>query len=89
MIQAGSELRDVSAFLDAYVERCVKPAGLRSIAAVRSRVGVLKQHLGEQSLTELEDPDVINQFKSDSEYAEDVEIATMHCVLETLRPVMN
>jgi hypothetical protein len=45
-LQAGSELRDVSAFLDAYMERCVKPAGLRSIAAVRSRVGVLKQHSG-------------------------------------------
>ena len=35
-MQAGSELRDVSAFLDAYMERCVKPAGLRSIAAIRS-----------------------------------------------------
>ncbi len=88
-MQAGSELRDVSAFLDAYMERCVKPAGLRSIAAVRSRVGVLKEHLGELSLAELEDPDVINQFKTDSEYAEDVEIATMHRVLETLRAAMN
>ncbi len=88
-MQAGSELRDVSAFLAAYMERCVKPAGLRSIAAVRSRVGVLKEHLGELSLTELEDPDVINRFKTDSEYAEDVEIATMHRVLETLRAAMN
>ena len=88
-MQAGSKLRDVSAFLDAYMERCVKPAGLRSIAAVRSRVGVLKEHPGELSLTELEDPDVINQFKTDSEYAEDVEIATMHRVLETLRAAMN
>ena len=88
-VQAESELRDVSAFLDAYMERCVKPAGLRSIAAVRSRVGVLKEHLGELTLPELEDPDVINQFKTDSEYAEDVEIATMHRVLETLRAAMN
>jgi hypothetical protein len=88
-MQAGVELRDVSAFLDACMERCVKPAGLRSIAAVRSRVGVLKEHLGESSLTELEDPDVINRFKTDSEYAEDVEIATMHRVLETLRAAMN
>jgi hypothetical protein len=88
-MEAGAELRDVSAFLDAYMERCVKPAGLRSIAAVRSRVGVLKQHLGELPLTDLEDPDVINQFKTDSEYAEDVEIATMHRVLETLRAAMN
>ena len=88
-MQAGSELRDVSAFLDAYMERCVKPAGLRSIAAVRSRVGVLKGHLGELPLAALEDPDEVNQFKTDSEYAEDVEIATMHRVLETLRAAMN
>ncbi len=88
-MQAGSELRDVSAFLDAYMERCVKPAGLRSIAAVRSRVGVLKEHLGELPLTALEEPDEINRFKTESEYAEDVEIATMHRVLETLRAAMN
>jgi len=88
-MHAGSELRDVSAFLAAYLERCVKPAGLRSIAAVRSRVGVVKEHLGELRLVELEDPDVINRFKTDSEYAEDVEIATMHRVLETLRAAMN
>ena len=35
------------------------------------------------------DPDEINQFKTDSDYAEDVEIATMHRVLETLRAAMN
>jgi integrase len=88
-MEAGAGLRNVSVFLDAYMERCVKPAGLRSIAAVRSRIGVLKDHLGELSLTELEDPDVINQFKTDSGYAEDVEIATVHRVLETLRAAMN
>ena len=32
---------------------------------------------------------MINQFKTDSEYAEDVETATMHRVLETLRAAMN
>jgi hypothetical protein len=52
-------------------------------------VGVLKEHLGDLTLAELEDPDVINRFKTDSEYAEDVEIATMHRVLETLRAAMN
>ena len=46
---AGAELRNVSVFLDAYMGHCVKPADLRSIAAVRSRVGVLKEHLGELS----------------------------------------
>jgi hypothetical protein len=49
-IQAGTELGNVSAFLDAYVERCVKPAGLRSISAVRSRVSVLEEHLGDRPL---------------------------------------
>ena len=67
------------------MERCVKPAGLRSIAAVRSRVGVLKEYLGQRPLEALEDPDEINQFKTDSEYAEGVEIATMYRVLEMLR----
>ena len=82
-MQAGSSLGDVSAFLDAYLERCVKPAGLRSIAAVRSRVAILKEHLGQLRLPGLEEPDEINRFKTESEYAEDVEIATMHRVLET------
>ncbi len=43
----------------------------------------------ELPLSALEEPDEINQFKTDSEYAEDVEIATMHRVLETLRAAMN
>jgi integrase len=88
-VEAGTDLDDVSAFLDAYLERCVKPAGLRSIAAVRSRVATLKEHLGQLRLPSLEEPDEINRFKTESEYAEDVEIATMHRVLETLRAAMN
>jgi hypothetical protein len=88
-IEAGTDLGDVSAFLDAYLERCVKPAGLRSIAAVRSRVAILKEHLGQLRLPGLEEPDEINRFKTESEHAEDVEIATMHRVLETLRATMN
>ena len=88
-IQAGSDLENVSTFLDAYVERCVKPAGLRSIAAVRSRVAILKEHLGQLPIQTLEEPDEINRFKTESEYAEDVEIATMHRVLETLRAAIN
>jgi hypothetical protein len=88
-IQAGADLDHVSSFLDAYLERCVKPAGLRSISAVRSRVAVLKEHLGTLALSGLEEPDEINRFKTESEYAQDVEIATMHGVLETLRAAMN
>ena len=57
--------------------------------AVRSRVAILKEHLGQLRLPGLEEPDEINRFKTESEYAEDVEIATMHRVLETLRAAMN
>ena len=75
--------------LDAYLERCVKPAGLRSVGSVRSQIAVLKEHLGNVPLSGLEDPDEINRFKTDSEYAEDVEIASVHRVLERLRAAMN
>jgi integrase len=88
-IQAGSGLNNVAAFLDGYMERCVKPAGLRSINSVRSRVATLKEHLGQLPLSALEDADEINRFKTDSDYVDDVEIATVHRVLETLRAAMN
>ena len=42
--------KDVASFLDSYVERCVKPAGLKSEKSLISRVGVLKTHLGELPL---------------------------------------
>src|SRR2546428_5509490 len=45
-LQAGTPLGDAAAFLDAYRERCVKPAGLRSLGSIRSQLSVLKQHLG-------------------------------------------
>jgi hypothetical protein len=85
----STELDDVSAFLDAYLERCVKPAGLRSINSVRCQVTVLKQHFGEMALPALEDADEINRFKTDSEYAEDLEVASVHRVLERLRAAIN
>jgi integrase len=88
-IHPNTQLGDVSSFLDAYLERCVKPAGLRSINAVRSRLAVLKQHLGQLALSALEEPDDINGFKTDSDYADEVELATMHRALETLRAAMN
>jgi integrase len=84
-----TEIEKVSEFLDAYFERCAKPAGLRSIATVRSQIATLKEHLGNLRLTALEGPDEINRFKTDSEYAEDVEIASVHRVLERLRAAMN
>src|SRR6266850_5565167 len=42
----NTQITTVAAFLDAYLERCVKPAGLRSIGSVRSQIAVLKEHLG-------------------------------------------
>jgi hypothetical protein len=84
-----TEIRKVSEFLDAYFDRCAKPAGLRSIATVRSQIGTLKQHLGNLRLSALEGPDEINRFKADSEYAEDVEVASMHRLLERLRAAIN
>jgi integrase len=84
-----TEIKKVSEFLDAYFDRCAKPAGLRSIATVRSQIGTLKQHLGNLRLSALEGPDEINRFKADSEYAEDVEIASMHRLLERLRAAIN
>jgi hypothetical protein len=89
VIQAGAGLGDVAAFLDGYMERCVKPAGLRSINSVRSRVATLKGHLGHLPVSALEDADEINRFKTASDYIEEVEIATVHRVLETLRAAMN
>jgi hypothetical protein len=40
-----TEIENVSEFLDAYFERCAKPAGLRSVGSVRSQIGVLKENL--------------------------------------------
>jgi integrase len=81
--------RDVASFLDAYVERCVRPAELKSVKSISSRVDVLKKHLGDLPLDALEEPDEINRFKTDSDYAERVELATIHRTLETLRHAMN
>src|SRR5437016_87608 len=49
--------KSIAEFLDAYVNRCVKPAGLRSIRSVHSRVAALKDDLGELPLDALEEPD--------------------------------
>jgi integrase len=84
-----ASLGDVSGFLDAYMDRCVKPAGLRSIGSVRSRLSVLKEALGTLPLAALERPDEINRFKTESDYADEVELATVHRALETLRAAIN
>jgi hypothetical protein len=81
--------KSVAEFLDVYMERCVRPAGLRSIRSVQSRVAALKQYLGELPVDALEEPDEINRFKTESDYAGAVQVATMHRALETLRAAMN
>jgi integrase len=88
-IHVSTELGDVSAFLDAYLERCVRPAALRSFRSVCSQAAMLKEHLGHLPLSALEEPDEINRFKTTSDYAEDVEVASVYRVLETLRAAIN
>jgi hypothetical protein len=50
----------------------VKPAKLRSIASVECRIKVLKQHLGNRPVSDLQEAEVLNWFKTESEYADDV-----------------
>jgi integrase len=88
-IHVSTEIGDVSAFLDAYLERCARPAALRSFRSVCSQAETLKEHLGHLPLSALEEPDEINRFKTTSDYAEDVEVASVHRVLETLRAAIN
>jgi hypothetical protein len=87
--RSDATLKDVASFLDAYVERHVKPAALKSVSSTCSRIDVLKNHLGELPLDALEEPDEINRFKSGSAYAKRVELATIHRTLETLRAAIN
>src|ERR1700730_11593177 len=84
-----TDLKHVAGFLDAYFERQVRPAALRSVDTVRSRIKVLKAYFGELPIKSLEEAEIINRFKSDSEYADDVEIATLHKVLATLRAAIH
>jgi integrase len=62
---------------------------LKSVRSIYSRIAVLKEHLGELPLDALDEPDDINRFKTESDYAEEVELATIHRTLETLRAAMN
>src|SRR5262249_26887756 len=87
--RVATDLHHVAGFLDAYVERQVRPAALRSVDTIRNPIQVLKEHFGELSIKALEDPDLINQFRSESEYADAGEIATLHKVLATLRAAIH
>jgi len=80
---------NVAAFLDVYVARCIEPAAPRSVKSIRSRITVLKDNLGDLPLDALEEADEINRFKTESDYAGEVELASMHRALETLRAAVN
>ncbi len=84
-----TDLQRVAGFLDAYFERQVRPARLRSIDALRSPIKVLKAYFGELPIKSLEEAEIINRFKTDSEYADEVEISTLHKVLATLRAAIH
>lgn len=79
----------VASFLQRYVEDYVEPKKLRSLASIRSRVKVLTRYLGQLPVTALERPDEINEFKTESDYAEEVEVASVHRCLELLRTAIN
>lgn len=87
--QRERPVQTVSEFLDDYLERRVLSQRLKSIASVRSRLNVLKEHLGTLPVTTLECADEINRFKSASSYADDNELASVHRVLEVLRTAIN
>jgi hypothetical protein len=80
--------KDVAGFLDAYVERCVKPAEEHELDLQPHRRA--QEAPGRAAARRLEEPDVINRFKSSgSEYSKRVELATIHRTLETIRAAMN
>jgi hypothetical protein len=71
----ATDLQHVAGFLDAYLERHLKPAGIRSLDTAAGRLKVLKAFFGTLPAKALEDAEVVNRFKGDSEYARSVKIA--------------
>lgn len=87
--QKPTDLQHVAGFLDAYFERHLRPAGIRSLDTAAGRIRVLKKHFGDLPVKALEQADIINRFKTESDYAKKVEIATMHKVLAILRAAIR
>jgi integrase len=87
--QQPVDLQHVAGFLDAYFQRHLRPAGIRSLDTAAGRIRVLKKYLGELPLKALEQADVINRFKTESEYSRRVEISTLHKVLAILRAAIR
>lgn len=86
--QQPTNLQHVAGFLDAYFERHVTPSGIRSAPTVAGHIKVLKEYFGDLPVKALEDPDVINRFKT-SDYARRVELSTLHRVLAVLRAAIH
>lgn len=62
--QAAADLQHVAGFLDAYFERHLRPAGIRSLDTAGGRIKVLKQYFGDLPVKALEEPEVVNRFKT-------------------------
>jgi hypothetical protein len=87
--QPATDLQHVAGFLDAYFERHLKPSGIRSLSTVAGHIKVLKQYFGDFPVKALEEPDVVNGFKTGSDYARRVERSTLHRVLAVLRAAIH
>jgi integrase len=87
--QRPADLQDVAGFLDAYFERHLRPAGIRSLDTAAGRLKVLKKYLGDLPVKALEEPAIVNRFKTESEYSRRVEISTLHKVLAILRAAIR
>ncbi|MGB2714091.1 MAG: site-specific integrase, partial [Vicinamibacterales bacterium] len=84
-----TDFQSVAGFLSAYFERHLRPAGIRSLDTAAGRIKILKQHFGDLPVKALEEPAIINRFKSESEYSRRVEISTLHKVLAILRAAIR
>jgi hypothetical protein len=80
--------KNVAAFLDTYMDRYVASRAAKHLVGPESCSGA-QAIPGGLPLDALEEPDEINRCKTESDYADEVEIATVHRALEALRAAMN
>lgn len=62
--QEPADLQHLAGFLDAYFERHLRPTGIRSPDTISGRLKVLKKYLGDLPVKTLEEPAVVNRFKT-------------------------
>ncbi|MGH9383401.1 MAG: hypothetical protein ACRD2N_03810, partial [Vicinamibacterales bacterium] len=58
--EPAGNLQRVDGFLEAYFERHLRPAGIRSLDTAAGRIKVLKQYFGDLPVRALEEPAVVN-----------------------------